>query len=106
MNRDELHELSTPEIKIRAKILDSILQTRYYPTGDARCGIPFAAEKDPHLARLHANHCLLLAELRSRLPTIPNKYLNKADMVDDDELLELGEMEVTELLDQYEFHTM
>ena len=30
-------------------------------------------------------------------------YLNKADMVDDDELLELVEMEVTELLDQYEF---
>ena len=30
-------------------------------------------------------------------------YLNKADMVDDDELLELVEMEVRELLDQYEF---
>ena len=30
-------------------------------------------------------------------------YLNKADMVDDDELLELVEMEVCELLDQYEF---
>ena len=30
-------------------------------------------------------------------------YLNKADMVDDPELLELVEMEVRELLDQYEF---
>jgi elongation factor Tu len=30
-------------------------------------------------------------------------YLNKADMVDDDELLELVEMEVRELLDSYEF---
>ena len=30
-------------------------------------------------------------------------YMNKADMVDDDELLELVEMEVIELLDQYEF---
>ena len=30
-------------------------------------------------------------------------YLNKADMVDDDELLELVDMEVRELLDQYEF---
>jgi elongation factor Tu len=30
-------------------------------------------------------------------------YLNKADMVDDAELLELVEMEVRELLDQYEF---
>lgn len=30
-------------------------------------------------------------------------YLNKADMVDDDELLELVEMEVRELLDIYEF---
>ncbi len=30
-------------------------------------------------------------------------YLNKADMVDDEELLELVEMEVTELLEQYEF---
>ena len=30
-------------------------------------------------------------------------YLNKADMVDDAELLELGEMEVRELLDSYEF---
>ncbi|HIG44411.1 MAG: elongation factor Tu [bacterium] len=30
-------------------------------------------------------------------------YLNKADMVDDDELLELVEMEVRELLDQYDF---
>jgi elongation factor Tu len=30
-------------------------------------------------------------------------YLNKADMVDDDELIELVEMEVRELLDQYEF---
>ena len=29
--------------------------------------------------------------------------MNKADMVDDDELLELVEMEVRELLDQYEF---
>jgi elongation factor Tu len=30
-------------------------------------------------------------------------FMNKADMVDDDELLELVEMEVIELLDQYEF---
>jgi elongation factor Tu len=30
-------------------------------------------------------------------------YLNKADMVDDEELLELVEMEVRELLDSYEF---
>ncbi len=30
-------------------------------------------------------------------------YLNKADMVDDAELLELVEMEVRELLDRYEF---
>ena len=30
-------------------------------------------------------------------------YMNKADMVDDDELVELVEMEVRELLDQYEF---
>ncbi len=30
-------------------------------------------------------------------------YLNKADMVDDDELLELVEMEVRELLDSYDF---
>jgi elongation factor Tu len=30
-------------------------------------------------------------------------YLNKADMVDDDELVELVEMEVRELLDMYEF---
>jgi len=30
-------------------------------------------------------------------------FLNKADMVDDEELLELVEMEVRELLDQYEF---
>ncbi|GAB6034904.1 elongation factor Tu [Galenea microaerophila] len=30
-------------------------------------------------------------------------YLNKADMVDDEELIELVEMEVRELLDQYEF---
>ena len=30
-------------------------------------------------------------------------YMNKADMVDDDELLELVEMEIRELLDKYEF---
>ena len=30
-------------------------------------------------------------------------FMNKADMVDDDELLELVEMEVRDLLDQYEF---
>ncbi len=30
-------------------------------------------------------------------------FLNKADMVDDEELLELVEMEVRELLDQYDF---
>ena len=29
--------------------------------------------------------------------------MNKADMVDDEELLELVEMEIRELLDQYEF---
>ena len=30
-------------------------------------------------------------------------YMNKADMVDDEELLELVEMEIRELLDRYEF---
>ncbi|MCP4283894.1 MAG: elongation factor Tu [Gammaproteobacteria bacterium] len=30
-------------------------------------------------------------------------YMNKADMVDDEELIELVEMEIRELLDQYEF---
>ena len=30
-------------------------------------------------------------------------FMNKADMVDDPELLELVEMEIRELLDQYEF---
>ncbi len=30
-------------------------------------------------------------------------YMNKADMVDDDELIELVEMEIRELLDKYEF---
>ena len=30
-------------------------------------------------------------------------YMNKADMVDDDELVELVEMEIRELLDEYEF---
>jgi elongation factor Tu len=30
-------------------------------------------------------------------------YMNKADMVDDDELIELVEMEIRELLDDYEF---
>ncbi len=36
---------------------------------------------------------------------VPNMvvYINKVDMVDDDELIELVEMEVRELLDQYEF---
>ncbi len=36
---------------------------------------------------------------------VPNivVYMNKVDMVDDDELIELVEMEVRELLDQYEF---
>ena len=36
---------------------------------------------------------------------VPNivVYLNKADMVDDEELLELDEMEVRELLDKYDF---
>ena len=36
---------------------------------------------------------------------VPNivVYLNKADMVDDEELLELVEMEVRELLDKYDF---
>ncbi len=31
-------------------------------------------------------------------------FLNKCDMVDDEELLELGEMEVTEQLEEYDFH--
>ena len=30
-------------------------------------------------------------------------FMNKCDMVDDDELLELVEMEIRELLDEYEF---
>ena len=30
-------------------------------------------------------------------------YMNKADMVDDEELLELVEMEIRELLDEYDF---
>ena len=30
-------------------------------------------------------------------------FLNKADMVDDEELIELVEMEIRELLDMYEF---
>ena len=30
-------------------------------------------------------------------------FMNKADMVDDEELLELVEMEVRELLDEYDF---
>jgi elongation factor Tu len=39
-----------------------------------------------------------------RLAYLPSLYgLNKADMVDDDELLELVEMEVRDLLNEYEF---
>jgi len=43
--------------------------------------------------------------LLSRQVGVPHivVYLNKADMVDDEELLELVEMEVRELLDAYEF---
>lgn len=43
--------------------------------------------------------------LLSRQVGVPNivVFLNKADMVDDDELIELVEMEVRELLDEYEF---
>ena len=39
------------------------------------------------------------------LPGVPRivVYLNKVDMVDDEELLELVELEVRELLSQYEF---
>ncbi len=43
--------------------------------------------------------------LLSRQVGVPKMvvYMNKADMVDDDELLELVEMEVRELLDDYDF---
>jgi len=43
--------------------------------------------------------------LLSRQVCVPRivVFMNKADMVDDEELLELVEMEVRELLDQYEF---
>ena len=43
--------------------------------------------------------------LLARQVGVPNivVYLNKADMVDDEELLELVEMEVRELLDKYDF---
>ena len=43
--------------------------------------------------------------LLARQVNVPNLvvFLNKADMVDDQELLELVEMEVRELLDEYEF---
>jgi elongation factor Tu len=43
--------------------------------------------------------------LLSRQVGVPRMivYMNKADMVDDEELLELVEMEVRELLDDYEF---
>ena len=43
--------------------------------------------------------------LLSRQVGVPHiiVYMNKADMVDDDELLELVEMEIRELLDVYEF---
>src|SRR5690625_387359 len=43
--------------------------------------------------------------LLSRQVGVPNivVFLNKADMVDDEELLELVEMEVRELLDNYDF---
>lgn len=43
--------------------------------------------------------------LLSRQVGVPNivVFLNKCDMVDDEELLELVEMEVRELLDEYEF---
>ena len=38
--------------------------------------------------------------------TIHHRILNKCDMVDDEELLDLVEMEVRELLDQYDFREM
>ena len=43
--------------------------------------------------------------LLARQVNVPNLvvFLNKSDMVDDEELLELVEMEVRELLDEYEF---
>ena len=43
--------------------------------------------------------------LHAKQVGVPNivVYLNKADMVDDEELLELVEMEVRELLDKYDF---
>jgi len=43
--------------------------------------------------------------LLSRQVGVPHilVYMNKADMVDDEELIELVEMEIRELLDQYEF---
>src|SRR5699024_3348436 len=43
--------------------------------------------------------------LLSRNVGVPNivVFLNKADMVDDEELIELGEMEVRELLSEYDF---
>ena len=44
--------------------------------------------------------------LRSRQVGVPYivVFLNKCDMVDDEELLELVEMEVTEQLEEYDFH--
>ena len=45
-------------------------------------------------------HILLASQVGVKYIVV---YLNKADMVDDDELLELVEMEVRELLDKYEF---
>merc|ERR1712096_320771 len=43
--------------------------------------------------------------LLARQVNVPNLavFLNKADMVDDEELIELVEMEVRELLDEYDF---
>jgi len=45
-------------------------------------------------------HILLASQVGVKYIVV---YLNKADMVDDEELLELVEMEVRELLDKYEF---
>ncbi len=50
-----------------------------------------------HYAREH-----ILLSLQVGVPYIV-VFMNKADMVDDEELLELVEMEIRELLDQYEF---
>ena len=52
------------------------------------------------LCRRHGKHVLLARQVN--VPSLV-VFLNKADMVDDEELLELVELEVRELLDEYEF---